>query len=249
MVTKPESFKTTYIKELMNKYSLPCSSICTMMNYSKNPKERRNIIDKDPELRKRSINYLKGCLDIGTELNAKLVLMVPSGVANVKDLWTEENKKLCIDGLKELGDYAKSLGSILLAIEPINRYENSFLRRSDQAKELLAEVNHENVKMMLDFFHTNIEEDNNGEAIRLANEDLIHCHIADSNRKSTGRGQTNWFEIYRALKDINFSGALACEPLPPSGADVYVSLKGERLEADLYAEECIKFLRFIEGII
>jgi D-psicose/D-tagatose/L-ribulose 3-epimerase len=113
----------------------------------------------------------------------------------------------------------------------------------------LIKANHSHVKMMLDFFHTNIEENNNGEAIRLAGKDLVHCHIADSNRKSVGRGNTDWFEIYRALKDINFNGSLACEPLPPSGANVYVSLKGVRPEADLYAKECIQFLKFIENII
>ena len=103
--------------------------------------------------------------------------------------------------------------------------------------------------MMLDFFHTNIEEDNNGEAIRLADKDLIHCHVADSNRKSTGRGQTDWFEIFRALNDIEFSGSLACEPLPPSGADVYVSLKGVRDDADIYTKECITYLRFIQSLM
>ena len=99
---------------------------------------------------------------------------------------------------------------------------------------------------MLDFFHTNIEEDNNGEAIRLAGRNLVHCHVADSNRKSTGRGQTDWHEIFRALRDIEYHGTLACEPLPPTGANVYESLKGTRPEADLYAEECINYLKKIE---
>ncbi|TXT64477.1 MAG: Xylose isomerase [Promethearchaeota archaeon] len=249
MVSNPKEFNLKKIQELMEQYALPCSSICTMMNYSENHAECRNLIHKNSEVRKRTVNYLKGCLDIGAELSANLVLVVPSGVGNVKDGWNEENKNLCVKALIELGDHAKSGGTIQLAIEPINRYENAFLRRCEQAKELLALSNHEYVKMMLDFFHTNIEEDNNADAIRLANEDLIHCHIADSNRKSTGRGQTNWFEIFRALRDIDFQGALACEPLPPSGANVYVSLKGVRAEADQYAEECILFLRFIKSVI
>ncbi len=251
MVEDPASFDLTKVKGLMKKYSLPCSSICTMMTGAADDAHRRNLIDPNPEVRKRSIKYLSGCLDIGVQLEAKLTLTVPSGVANVTDGWTHENKELVIAGLKELGDHAKTAGNILLAIEPINRYENAFLRRADQAIELLNLIKHPRVKMMIDFFHANIEEDNNGQAIRLAGKNLIHCHVADSNRKSTGRGQTDWAEIVRALKEINFSMTLACEPLPPSGADVYATKEMEHStqQMDLYAEECVNYLRFLERVI
>lgn len=249
MVTEPDNFAINQVKNYMEKYSLACSSICTMMTGAEEKSKRRNLIDKDNEVKEKTLNYLKECLRIGEELNAKLVLCVPSGVANVTDGWTKANQKLCISALNDLGDYAKSLGSIYFAIEPINRYENAFLQRCEQALELLKQTNHPQVKMMLDFFHTSIEEDNNGDAIRLANKNIIHFHVADSNRKSTGRGQTDWFEIFRALRDIDYIGAMACEPLPPTGADVYESLKGTRSEADLYAKECIEFLKFIESIV
>jgi len=249
MVVKPEEFDIKQAMSHMDKYNLQCSSICTMMTGAEEKSRRRNLIDVDLDVRKQTIKYLKDCLEIGHEIGAKLVLTVPSGVANVTDGWTEKNQQACVSAIKELGDYAKSVGGIILAIEPINRYENAFLQRCDQALELIKKAKHPQVKIMLDFFHTNIEEDNNGEAIRLAGKYLVHCHVADSNRKSTGRGQTNWFEIFRALKDIDFIGSLTCEPLPPTGADVYESLKGTRPEADLYAKECIEYLKFIESVI
>ena len=251
MVENPQDFNISLIKSLMQKYSLPCCSICTMMTGAADNSHRRNLIDSDQGVRKRSLAYLKECIDIGEQLQAKLVLTVPSGVANISDGWTHENRELAVTCLKELGDYAKSVGNILLAIEPINRYENAFLRRVDQALELLDLINHPRVKMMIDFFHANIEEDNNGQAIRRAGKKLIHCHVADSNRKSTGRGQIDWAEIVRSLKEINYNMALACEPLPPSGADVYVTrdMVHSMQEMDLYAEECVKYLRFLEQVL
>jgi len=251
MVEEPETFDLNQAKSLMKKYSLPCCSICTMMTGAADDTHRRNLIDRNSVVRKRTIAYLSRCLDIGVQLGAKLTLTVPSGVANVTDGWTHENRELATAGLTELGDHAKTAGNILLAIEPINRYENAFLRRADQAMELLNLVKHPRVKMMIDFFHANIEEDNNGQAIRLAGKNLIHCHVADSNRKSTGRGQTDWAEIMRALKEINFNMTLACEPLPPSGADVYTTKEMEHStqQMDLYAEECVNYLRFLERVI
>jgi D-psicose/D-tagatose/L-ribulose 3-epimerase len=249
MVEDPAKLDKAQVKGYMKKYSMPVSSICTMMTGAADKDHRRNLIDKDPAVVKQTLDYLKGCMTIGEELGAKLTLSVPSGVANVTDGWTDENQQKMLQALKEIGDHAKKTGKMLFAIEPINRYENSFLQRGEQALVLLKKLNHPQVKMMLDFFHTNIEERNNGDAIRAAGKNLVHCHVADSNRKSTGRGMTDWFAIMRALKDIDFNGAMACEPLPPTAADVYASKTSERPEADQYAEECIKHLRFVQSVI
>ncbi|MEX2683880.1 MAG: sugar phosphate isomerase/epimerase family protein [Candidatus Sigynarchaeota archaeon] len=249
MVEDPAKLDKAQVKTYMKKYNMPVSSICTMMTGAADKDHRRNLIDKDLAVVKNTLDYLKGCITIGEELGAKLVLSVPSGVANVTDGWNDENQQKCIQALQEIGDHAKKTGKILFAIEPINRYENAFLQRGEQALVLLKILNHPQVKMMLDFFHCNIEESNNGDAIRAAGKNLIHCHVADSNRKSTGRGMTDWFEIMRALKDIDFNGSLACEPLPPTAADVYASKTSERPEADQYAEECIKYLRLIQSLI
>ncbi|MHA1680155.1 MAG: sugar phosphate isomerase/epimerase family protein [Promethearchaeota archaeon] len=249
MVEDHNTFDLGVARALIERYELPCFSIATMMKGAVSKEDRQNLIDKDEGVQKRTIEYINGALDFGNELGARLALTVPSGVANVTDSWNPANVELMVQNLAIIGDHAKSLGSIVLAIEPINRYENSFLRRCDQALELIDALKHPNVKVMLDFFHTNIEEDNNGEAIRLAGDNLVHCHIADSNRKSTGRGNTDWFEIMRALKGIDFNGSVACEPLPPTSANVYESIDIERPEADLYARECIEYLKYIESVV
>ncbi|NMC04013.1 MAG: sugar phosphate isomerase/epimerase [Candidatus Lokiarchaeota archaeon] len=249
MVEDPAKLDMAQVKGFMKKYGMPVSSICTMMTGAADKDHRRNLIDADPAVVKNTLDYLKACMAIGEDLGAKLVLTVPSGVANVTDGWTDANQAKMVQALKDLGDHGKKTGKILLAIEPINRYENAFMQRGEQALALLQKVNHAHVKMMLDFFHCNIEESNMGDAIRVAGKNLIHCHVADSNRKSTGRGMTDWFGIMRALRDIDFTGALACEPLPPTAADVYASKTSERPEADQYAEECIKYLRLVQSLI
>ncbi len=236
-------------KKYMEKYSISCSSICPNMTFSKNIKIRRNIIDKNSEVRERSIEYLKESLRVGEELGAKLVLIVPTGVFNLNDKWTLQNQESCSAAIRELGDYAQSIGSILIALEPLNRYENMFLRTCSRAKSLVKKVNHPRVKMMLDFFHCNIEEDNNAEPILLADNDLIHCHVADSNRKSPGRGQTNWFEIYRALKYINYEGAIIGEFLASNTENFFINNGTNLLEADFYTKECIEYLKLIESMI
>ena len=74
--------------------------------------------------------------------------------------------------------------------------------------------------------------------------EIVNIHLADSNRKSLGRGQTDWLKIFEAIREIDYTSPLVCEPLPPMG-NVYDSQKGTRPEADLYAKECMDYLKSI----
>ena len=64
------------------------------------------------------------------------------------------------------------------------------------------------VKVMLDTFHMNIEEDSIGGAIRSTNGLLGHFHTGEFNRRVPGRGRTPWHEITLALKDIGWTGKM-----------------------------------------
>lgn len=248
-VNNIEDFNLSSVKRAIERFSLPCYSICPNMMYLEDITRRRNLIDKHVDVRENSMAYLKRCIELGNELEANVIILVPTGVFNVNDKWNSETKQLCSEAIWELGDHAKSLGSIILALEPLNRYENMFLRTCAQAKILLENINLSNVKMMLDFFHANIEEDKIANAIRKAGNDLVHCHVADSNRNSAGRGHINWLEIFLALRDIEYSGLIIGE-FVASNSENFFNDDGRALsEADLYTKECIEYLKSVENMI
>jgi len=95
----------------------------------------------------------------------------------------------------------------------------------------------------------NIEERDIPEAIRIAGNNLINVHIADSNRCSVGRGHINFKALIKALKGINYKYALTLEPLPPV-SDPYLALEGGVSENifDQYAAESIMGLKYFELI-
>ncbi len=106
----------------------------------------------------------------------------------------------------------------------------------------------EGIKLMLDTFHMNIEEADPAAAVRKAGKDLVHLHVADSNRQSVGRGHLDFKGIVKALKEIRFQGYFAMEPLPPTAADVYDLSQLDKDLFDLYAKECISLLRMYEQV-
>ena len=73
-------------------------------------------------------------------------------------------------------------------------------------------VDRQNVGILLDSFHMNVEEDDLGDAIRTAGKHLTHFHVGETNRKLPGTGHIDWRSVGRALRDIDYRGAVVMEP-------------------------------------
>ena len=148
--------------------------------------------------------------------------------------------------VREVAKYAEEKG-IVLAIEPINRYETFLVNTAEEGLKFMAEVNSPAVKIHLDVFHMNIEEANPTEAIKRCRKFLVNLHIADSNRTAVGDGHIDFKGIMRALKEINYQGPLTLEPIPPV-PDPYMATHFKRYEylKDKYAEQCITQLKDLE---
>jgi len=210
---------------------------------------KRDLASSDKKIREQTIEYLFRCIDYAQLIGAKLVIVVPAAVSKLApSLNKKEDWKNSVKAVQEVAKYAEKK-DILLAIEPINRYETYLVNSIQDALYYAREVNSSHVKIMADTFHMNIEERDIPEAIRMAGNNLINVHIADSNRCSVGRGHINFKALIKALKEINYQYALTLEPLPPV-SDPYLALKGgvSGNIFDQYAAESIMGLKYFESI-
>lgn len=241
---EPDEYEATKVSELLKSYGLKASSIAGIYPW---PTEERDLSNPDEKIRERAVDYIHRCAKFANEVGIPLVVVVPSPVAKLTPLVEREKEwKFSVDSVKKAGELAANLG-VMLAVEPINRYETYLVNNVDQALEFATEVGLNNVRIMLDCFHMNIEEADPAASIRKAGKSLIHLHIADSNRKAVGRGHTDFQGIMRSLEEIKFDGHITMEPLPPL-PDPYIALKGTIPSEilDRNTEECIDYLRRIE---
>jgi D-psicose/D-tagatose/L-ribulose 3-epimerase len=124
-----------------------------------------------------------------------------------------------VKNIKEIAEIAVD-NDVVLGMEVLNRYEGYLINTCREALKFVDEVNNKNVKIMLDTFHMNIEEDNIPEAIRLAGNKLGHLHLGEQNRKVPGKGSLPWTEIGYALRDINYKDAVVMEPFVMQGGTI-----------------------------
>lgn len=201
---EPDRYKVDEVRALLEKYELECWGSVTMMF------EGRDLLSPDASIRKSTIAYMKDGIKLAKDLGGKMFCIVPSTVGKVKPLASmTEEWAWAVEGLKEVTAYAADLG-IRPGIEPLNRFETYFINRHDQALLLAEEVGND-LGVVLDAFHINIEEVDPMQAIRNVGDKLVDFHVADNNRRPCGRGKYNWTEVLDTLKSIDYQGHLTAE--------------------------------------
>jgi hypothetical protein len=83
-----------------------------------------------------------------------------------------------VEELRPLADYSSERG-VRLAIEPINRFETSFLSTVLQTMEVVDRVDSPAIGVLLDTFHMNIEEKDQAAALPVAATDDAIAEIPD----------------------------------------------------------------------
>lgn len=209
----------------------------------------RDLIHPDESIRDNGMDYLRHCIDAAQTLGApNLVGPLYSAVGRTWQATDEEREadlKLLVRQLKELAAYAEER-EVMLCVEPLNRFETSFINLAEQAIDVVDRVDSPACGIMLDTFHMNIEERSLGDAIRAAGERLQHVHACENDRGAPGSGHVPWEEVFEALQDIGYDGPLVIETFTSKvetiarAAAIWRPLASSQ---DALAEEGLSFLR------
>ena len=217
---EPDSLDVDNLTHLLASYSVGVSGVTGMWGHSSGYSKFRNMVTANNELLTAAQNYVKKCILLcqrlgGSTFNICLFSSKPLiSDNNHKTLLPREKIQLAssiIGPLRELAKYANDY-NIELLIEPLNRYSTPVCTEVEDAKYIIDLINQENVGMLLDTFHMNIEEDSIHNAIIRSNTMLKHVHISDNNRKMPGLAHIDFKSIIVALKKIKYSKYLTFEP-------------------------------------
>lgn len=205
---EPDQYDTTEVRSQLEHYGLFCWGAVTLTLGD------RNLAAKDEAQRAATVQYMKDCITMVKELNGHEITIVPATVGKVvPEATPEEEWGWVVDGLKDIREHANEAG-VVMAIEPLNRFETYFITRGAQAVELAKAVGPD-VRVCLDAFHMNIEEVDMLQTIRDVGPLLADFHIADNNRMAAGMGALDWAAIIATLQEINYDGALTMEFVAP----------------------------------
>lgn len=174
----------------------------------------RDLIHPDAAIQKNGVEYIRHCIDAVKILGGSHVVgPIYSAVGRVWQQTEAERAKdvdTLISQLKGLASYAHDKGAVI-CIEPLNRFETSFINLATQAIEVVDRVDSPACQIMLDTFHMNIEEKSLGNAIRQTGRRLAHFHACENDRGAPGSGNVTWGEVGTALREIGYDGPVVIE--------------------------------------
>lgn len=171
----------------------------------------------DAAIRHEAREFIRAIVDRAGEFQA------PAIIGSMQGRWDgavsrEHALAWLAEGLVDLGQHALQRGVPLL-YEPLNRYETNLFNRVGDAAAWVRTLPTNNVRVLADLYHMNIEETDLPAALREAGSTIGHVHFADSNRRAIGFGHTDVAPIIAALRDIGYDGYLSAEILPWPDAD------------------------------
>lgn len=241
-VEDPSSFDPAYVKQEADMAGIQIN-ICGAFG------PERDISSDDSRYRDKGMEYIRTLIDMASVFGSPYVAG-PMYAANGKArMASEEERKrqrsYAVDNLRDLAGYAATKG-IRLALEPLNRFETDFLNTVDQGVELLDEIGCDNVGLLLDTFHMNIEEKSLGQAIRRAGSRLFDFHACSNDRGTPGQDHIDWDEISKALRDVGYDGAVVIESFTTDITEIAKAVSLWRPLAasqDVLALEGLKFLK------
>ncbi len=117
--------------------------------------------------------------------------------------------------LKNLAAEARGKG-ITLGIEVCNRYETNVINTASDALRLCDEIGEDNVRVHLDTYHMNIEEDDFVRPVHEAGDRLGYVHIGENHRGYLGSGHIDFTSFFHALSDIRYRGPITFESFSSS---------------------------------
>ena len=206
-----EELNAKEVRSLLTKHNLKLAAVGTGAGAVVH---KLRLTDPDATQRRRARDFISAIIDFAGSFGASAIL------GSMQGRWgdgvtREQALEWLAEALEQLGPRAHAL-EVPFLYEFLNRYETNLFNNVQGALEFLKPLRTQNVKLLCDLFHMNIEEADIAAAMRLAGDKVGHVHFADSNRRAIGLGHTEMPPVIKALKDVGYTGYLSAEifPLP-----------------------------------
>ena len=221
-VEDPSTIDTAAIRGRMEKVGI-AATVCGAFGPD------RDLSSDDESVRENGIAYINRCSQIAEALGANVVV----------------GPMYSAVGRTRMAELAERAAQRALAARSIRRAADDAAKRGVRLA-LLDEIERENVGLLLDTFHMNIEEKDIPDALRRANGRLFEFHACSSDRGTPGEDHLPWPEIVKALTDIGYADAVVIEAFTPEIKEIARAVSIWRPLArsqDVLARDGLAFLK------
>lgn len=132
----------------------------------------------------------------------------------------EEGYRQVVELLKQVAPIAREHG-VTIVIEPLRKAECNLINTFAEGVQLARDVDHPNVRVLVDFYHLTEEAEPVQHLLEDGREFLRHVHFANpTGRVFPVRGdEADYGSFIDALKTLGYDLHVSCEAYAPNGFD------------------------------
>ncbi|MBW8683773.1 sugar phosphate isomerase/epimerase family protein [Chitinophaga rhizophila] len=160
---------------------------------------------------KKVLNYVNTVMARAKQADIRLIVL---GSGNSRKLPDGLDKQAAtaqfIDLCRKIAGVAKKY-NVVVAIENLNTTETNFVTTLEEANNVVTAVAHPNFKLTADIYHM-LKEHESPEMLKKASKNLVHCHIAEREKRTAPGATGNDVAPYMvALGSIGYTGRISLE--------------------------------------
>lgn len=159
------------------------------------------------------MTYVENALSRAMSLGVQYVVFGSGKAKNVPENFPLEQGYLqVVDLLKMVGPIAQK-NNITIVIEPLNKGECNLINTFAEGCKLAKDVDHNNVKVLVDFYHLSVEQEPVENVLKEGRTFLRHVHFANPNGRVYPElmKEYNYKPFIDTLKKIGYEERISCE--------------------------------------
>ncbi len=216
-ILDPFAIDTAMTRELLSEHGL--AAACSM-----GLPAHADVSSEDPDVVAAGEHMLARAVEVTAEIGAAdLCGVLYSQLTKYPAPLTQRSRGHVIDALQHLAARADH-AEVRVSLEVVNRYETNVANTAVQMLELL-DATRTNLRVHLDTYHMNIEEDGFVQPVEKAGDRLGYVHIGESHRGYLGSGTIDFDSFFTAIVSSGYQGTLTFESF--SSAVVHPDLSND----------------------
>lgn len=207
---EPEKINVRKVNEILDSYEMEIPALGTGSTYIRFGYSLGHF---DEENRNKAIRRVEEYINFAREIQSKVIIGLIRGRYSNQSSPKKEKLNI-ISSLKKCCRIAED-SNVELIFEPINRFEIDSYNLISKSVKLIEEIGSDNLRLLIDSFHTHLEEDPGfiWDYLREIAHFVSHIHLADSTRRAPGTGHFDFRTFLNIFKESGYSGFVSIETI------------------------------------
>ena len=165
----------------------------------------------DDAVRTQTVEYFIAMVHCCADLGGRVMVVGSPKQRNLlPGLSREKAWALAQDSFRRILPAAAARG-VTLCLEPLAPEETDFINTAAEARGFVEEINHPNLRLILDVKAMSSEGRPIPDIIRENAQVVAHVHANDANKRGPGFGDTDFASIAAALREIGYQDWVSVE--------------------------------------